>query len=229
MTTIASERRIHIGQVIRNAIVFDCKRRPEEAMSAESLLGIVARLFTLLDEREVDYALAGGVALLQYVEGRNTEDVDLIMSRPSLSRLPEIEIASQDSNFARGRFNALQVDVLLTHNALFDDVRREHVVVRHFVERDIPCVTVEGLILLKLYALPPLYRQGDFARVGIYENDVATLIQAYHPPLDPLLSKLSQHLTESDLSSVRDILAEIELRLKRFGSAFDRDRKLPAP
>jgi hypothetical protein len=35
---------------------------------------------------------------------------------------------------------------------------------------------VEGLILLKLYALPSLYRQGNFAKVGIYENDVATLL-----------------------------------------------------
>jgi hypothetical protein len=216
MTAPVKDRVFSIGQVIRNAIVFDAKSRLEDAMSADSLLGIVAQLFALLDERQAEYALAGGVALLQYVDGRNSEDVDLIMTPASLGRLPEILIESRDSNVARGKFKGLQVDVLLTRNALFDEVRREQVILRRFAERDIPCATVDGLILLKLYALPSLYRQGDFARVGIYENDVATLIQAHHPLLEPLTEILSKYLTDSDMASVQDILQEIHARIHRF-------------
>lgn len=87
---------------------------------------------------------------------------------------------------------------------------------QQFVDHEIPCATVEGLILLKLYALPSLYHQGNFARVGLYENDVATLIHAYRPQLDSLLEELSQHLSESDLVHVKKIVAEVQARLDRF-------------
>jgi hypothetical protein len=75
---------------------------------------------------------------------------------------------------------------------------------------------VEGLLLLKLYALPSLYRQGSFARVGIYEADIATLVQAYRPALDRLLDELSAYLGESDLHEVQDIVGEIRGRIDRF-------------
>jgi hypothetical protein len=75
---------------------------------------------------------------------------------------------------------------------------------------------VEGLLLLKLYALPSLYRQGDFTRVGLYETDVATLIHDYRPPLEPLLAELAHHLSASDLAAVRDVVAEIRQRIERF-------------
>ena len=34
----------------------------------------------LLRERQNEYVLVGGIGLLQYVAGRNTEDIDLIMA-----------------------------------------------------------------------------------------------------------------------------------------------------
>jgi len=145
-------------------------------MNADSLLEAVPRLFDLFREREVSYVLVGGLALLNYVEGRNTEDIDVIMALSSLRKLPEIEVVSQDEFFARGRYGELMLDVLLTRNPLFETVQRKYATKQHFVEQEIPCATVEGLLLLKLYALPSLYRLGDFARVGIYENDIATLI-----------------------------------------------------
>jgi hypothetical protein len=79
---------------------------------------------------------------------------------------------------------------------------------------------VEGLLLLKLYALPSLYRQGNFARVGLYENDVATLIYSYQPEIEPLLEELTHHLSESDMVAVREIVSEIEQRIDRFGKGF---------
>src|SRR5258707_5093270 len=49
-------------------------------------------LFRILDERQIPYLLVGGLALLTYVKGRNTKDVDLLMSVAAMRRVPELEI-----------------------------------------------------------------------------------------------------------------------------------------
>ncbi|MCI0395197.1 MAG: hypothetical protein L0332_03855 [Chloroflexi bacterium] len=207
---------VHIGRVIRNAVTFNSRNWDEFTMNPDSLLQSVANLFTLLQQRQVNYVLVGGVALLKYIEGRNTEDIDLIMALSSLEKLPEIHVTSQDVFFARGEFENLQIDILLTQNPLFAKVQRHYTTTHYFVEQVIPTATVEGLLLLKLYALPSLYRQGNFAKVGIYENDIATLLHDYRPDTEPLLQELSRHLSQSDMKEIRDILAEIRQRIERF-------------
>ena len=87
---------------------------------------------------------------------------------------------------------------------------------QRFLDRNIPLATVEGLLLLKLYALPSLYRQGNFARVGIYENDIATLLHYYQPDMPPLLGELSKYLNESDFAEIKDVVTDIQNRIKRF-------------
>lgn len=208
---------VHIGRVIRNAVAFNIRHWREASVNTDSLLETVNRLFAVLHERQVDYLLVGGVALLQYIEGRNTEDIDLIMALSSLTRLPEITLSHQDLNFARGEFDGLQIDILLTRNPLFETVRQHYATRQAFVEQDIPCATVEGLLLLKFYALPSLYRLGNFARVSLYENDIATLLHDYQPPVTPLLTELAKHVSETDLTAIQEILAEIQERIARFG------------
>src|SRR5258706_7124407 len=208
MSIATTKPPLHIGRVIQNAAAFDFKRRNGVTVDPDSLVSTVYELFALLHEREVEYVLVGGIAMLQYIEGRNTEDIDLIMALPSLKKLPEIEVTEKDVYFARGKFRGLQIDVLLTRNRLFDLVRKRFNATQRFVEREIPCATVEGLLLLKLYALPSLYRQGNFARVGLYENDIATLLQAFKPDLRPLFDTLAKHLSETDLASVRGIVTD---------------------
>ena len=207
---------VHIGEVIRNAVLFNPGNHRERLMNSDLLIETVARFFALLGERQIEYVLVGGIAMLQYVEGRNTEDVDLIMALSALEQLPELKVESRNADFARGKFGDLKVDVLLTSNPLFDEVRRRYTIIQRFVEQEIPCATVEGLILMKLYALPSLYRQGNFTRVGLYENDVATLLHAHHPPLEPLLDVLTSYLNESDMTQVKQIVGEIEQRISRF-------------
>jgi hypothetical protein len=219
MTAASIFPRVHIGEVIRNAVVFNLKNARSDSVNADSLIETVARFFTLLRDREVEYVLVGGIALLQYVAGRNTEDIDLIMGLSSLERIPELEVETRDADFARGRFGDLKIDILLTSNPLFERVCRQYVTAQGLAEQEIPCATVEGLILLKLYALPSLYRQGNFARVGLYENDVATLIHYFHPQLDDLFRELSHHLSENDLTQVKKIVAEVQARLDRFADS----------
>jgi hypothetical protein len=216
MSTANIPPRVHIGEVVRNAVLFKPGNHQEGLVNSDVLIETVARFFSLLRERQIEYVLVGGIAMLQYVEGRNTEDIDLIMAVTALDRLPELHVETRDADFARGKFSDLKVDVLLTSNPLFDEVRKRYTTMQHFVEQDIPCATVEGLILLKLYALPSLYRQGNFTRVGLYENDVATLLHAHHPPIEPLLDELSLYLSDSDMTQVKQIASEIQQRISRF-------------
>ena len=185
-------------------------------MNSDSLIQSVQNLFMLLEQRQIDYVLAGGIALLYYVEGRNTQDLDVLMALSALDKLPELKIISQDLNFARASFGELQIDVLLTQNSLFRQVHQNFSQVQRFLDRDIPIASVEGLILLKLYALPSLYRQGNFARVGINENDIATLLHYYQPNVAALLSEISKYINESDFTEIKGIVAEIQNRIKRF-------------
>jgi hypothetical protein len=217
MSTLDLQPTFHIGRVIRDAATFNIKNWREANVNTDSLLQTVKRLFALLRERQVDYLLVGGIALLRYIEGRNTEDIDLIMAAASFGKLPEIKISPQDIDFARGEFDGLRIDILLTRNPLFEAVRQQHATLQPFVEQAIPCATVEGLLLLKLYALPSLYRQGHFARVSLYENDIAMLLHDYQPPIEPLLDELAKYISETDLTSLREILAEIQARIARFG------------
>ena len=105
----------------------------------------------------------------------------------------------------------------------FGLVRRRHATRERFVEREIVCATVEGLLLLKLFALPTLYRQGRFSRVEDYEHDIAVLLREYASDTKPIFAELSRHLAASDVAEVRDIVAGIERRIaesrERFGGS----------
>lgn len=72
---------------------------------------------------------------------------------------------------------------------------------------------MEGLLLLKLYALPSLYRQGSFAHASVYETDIAALMYAYRPDMDGLLKEPQ---ATSDLAELQNIVAEIYSRTGRF-------------
>ena len=118
--------------------------------------------------------------------------------------------------FVRANYNELQIDIFLTKNPLFEKVHRDHSKVERFLDRNIPLATVEGLLLLKLYSLPSLYRQGNFARVGIYENDIATLLHYYRPDMPSLLKELSNYVNENDFTEIKNVVSDIKNRIQRF-------------
>lgn len=206
-----------IGDIIQNGVLFDMKNWDNLPPNAGNLPQLIEQLFVTLEERSVNYLLVGGVALLSYIEGRNTQDIDFILSKTDLDALPEIAITEENRDFARGQFETLQVDILLTQNPLFDVVRNQYVTQRTFGDRTIRCVTVEGLILLKLYALPSLYRQGRFDRVSIYENDILLLLLNYSVDIPKILQMLTPHLLPTDLQEIRNTISDIQTRIQRFG------------
>jgi hypothetical protein len=206
-----------ISEILKNGILFDMKNwRNENLNSTESLPESVEALFTLLHVRKVQYLLVGGIALLSYIEGRNTQDIDFILAKSDLDVLPEITIVEENQYFVRGSYENLQIDLLLTNNKLFDLVKCQYATEKIFDNRTICCATVEGLLLLKFYALPSLYRQGQFSRASLYENDILQLLLKYPIDLAKLLPILTNHLIASDLQEIQAIASDIQARIQRF-------------
>ena len=185
-------------------------------MNAEHMPQAVARLFALFEKNKVDYVLVGGIAILQYVEGRNTQDIDFIVDLDTVERLTEWQVTGRDEYFARATFEGLRVDLLLTTHPLFRLVREKYSAIRSFQDREARCATVEGLLLLKLFALPALYRKGQLDKVALYEGDVFMLLPRSEVSLDFLFAELKPHLSESDFAEVRKIADEIFVRIQRF-------------
>ncbi len=206
-----SGKLVNIGEVIIQGVVFDPKNGERlRTMDLNKLLQSIPRLFDLLEERQIEYVLVGGIAMLVYVEGRNTQDIDLIVARKDLEKLPEVVIYDENIEFARGNISNLPVDFLFTRNKLFRQVATNFTQSMNFVERQIPCATVEGIVLLKLFALPSLYRQGRFEKVDLYQNDILRLIREHHPAMAPLVKELSEHMLPSDIEELEKILKQIE-------------------
>jgi hypothetical protein len=184
---------------------------PSELQLSKDLL----RLFSVLRDRRVAYVLVGGIALLRYIEGRNTQDIDLLLSAKALPQLPELVLSDQNRDFARGKFKSVAVDVLFTENPLFELVHERCATTHQFQEVEVRIATVEGLLLLKLYALPSLHRQGDGRRIALYEADITMLCQRYRPPVDPLLGTLAKFVEPGAMHELRNIMADIQRRIDR--------------
>ncbi|MEM9214505.1 MAG: hypothetical protein AAGD25_09180 [Cyanobacteria bacterium P01_F01_bin.150] len=61
-----------IGEIIRNGIVFDVKNWTKSTSPEQDFLQTADAIFDVLKQRDINYLLVGGVALLSYVDGRNT-------------------------------------------------------------------------------------------------------------------------------------------------------------
>lgn len=188
---------------------------PRCDMNRDSLYASADRLFTVLDERQIPHLLVGGLALLFHAEARNTEDVDLIVALSDLEELPELIIEERNEWFARAAYGPLQVDLLLTENPLFAEVAAKHAELREYRGRHLRVATALGLLLLKLYALPSLYRQGQIARAALYESDLALLLLARPVEDHALLSILRPHLIESDITALTGVLRDVRGRMQR--------------
>jgi hypothetical protein len=217
-----------VAEIVRNAVLYGpdawengvSLRESDNRAEKQNLAtdADVIQLFTILRDRRISYLLVGGIAMLRYTQGRNTEEINLLISAPSLRQVPEITIEDQNEYFARGRFRTVRVDILLTANALFAEAQQLFGTTHRFAEVEVPTATPEGLVLLKLFALPSFYRQGQLERVAIYESDITTLIGLYHIATEPLLARLERYVLPSDLRQLRTILKEIEVKIARLES-----------
>ncbi len=205
-----------IADILRDARLGDLKALAEEPFDYAAVPAAVEALFDLLEERKTPYLLVGGLAVLHYVGGRNTRDIDLLMPARAFDQLPELTVTERNADFARATFRGVVVDALFTRNRLFEMVRKRHATTLRHGERAIPCATVEGLILMKLYALPSLYRQGRTDRIRVYLFDLGQLLDVYDPDVERLLAQLAPHVLPTDLIEIRRLVDEIRNGTEHF-------------
>ena len=214
---------VDIGATIAYGVMFDPKNSAKaRSMDFNQLHSSVSSLFDLLEQRQTDFVLVGGIAVLAYVGGRNTQDIDLLLSRDAVASLPEFAVESENSELLRAYFGELQVDVLLTGKKFFAYIAKQHAGRVMFADREIPCVTPIGLVLLKLYALPSLYRQGQFDKVTIYEGDIEALLASFSIDSDELLQRLTKFLAETDIAELSGILSDLRERIERKKQRFNK-------
>lgn len=199
-----------IDEIIENGIAFNLRRN----MPMYDIRATVRALFTDLHAAKVDYVLVGGVALLSYIQGRNTQDIDLIVAPKQLKKITW-QASIQDNDFGRANYHGFQVDLLLTTNKLFAYVSKKERTTITFDGTSVSCATPEGLLLLKLYALPSLYRQSNFDRANLYETDIAMLFRYTQIADEDLFAVLSDHLAQPDIDELRRIVQEQRTR-RRF-------------
>jgi hypothetical protein len=205
-----------IGEILRDAEAGDLRKVFAEDRAPYDIVGAADRLFDLLEARGIDYVLVGGMAMLQYIPARNTQDVDLLLDSNTLAMIPELAVSSKDRDFARAEFQGIQVDILLTENKIFDDVRRHHTSQAKFGERQVHAATAQGMLILKLFALPSLYRQGNVVRAAIYEADIAGLLDTHEVKPERALDALAADMLPTDIQALRHTLEEIEKRGQQF-------------
>lgn len=176
---------------------------------------LVTDFLRLLESRRISFVVVGGIALLRHVHGRNTEDLDLIISAHRLGDIPELEIRERTDLFAYGCFRDLRVDVLFAEHPLFLQVTQQFAIPMDYQVGKLPTATLEGLVLLKLFALPSLYRRFDHDRIAIYEADITQLLTRTNRDDQYFLDILAPHILDSDRAELASILTDIRGRLKR--------------
>src|SRR5277367_4251057 len=94
MPTLSPGKTIgEVAEIIHAAVVlgpaaWGREPMPEAHLAADiedKLKSQLTDLFRILNERKIPYVLVGGIAMLTYIQGRNTKDVDLVLSVESLN------------------------------------------------------------------------------------------------------------------------------------------------
>lgn len=67
-----------------------------------------------------------------------------------------------------------------------------------------------------------MYRQGNFNKISIYENDITQLLLSYSVDLSKLMNVLAEYVLASDLKELRVTTSDIQSRIQRFRSQSDK-------
>jgi len=178
-----------------------------------ALTAATRRFLAGLSSSGIPHLLVGAMAMLQHVDGRTTRDIDLIVALDDLEKIPGFLLEESNEWFATGTVGPLRIDLLFTANPLFAEVLANHAVTKALLDVPIRCATPEGIILLKLFVLPSLYRQGNIHRAALYETDILQLLLQHPLKVDSLLSQIQPHMTETDINHLRQVLADIQQRI----------------
>jgi len=196
------------ASVIREAEV------PYGSINPDELTTATRQFLHQLNEKNIPHLLVGAMAMLQHIDGRPTRDIDLIIALDDLAKLPDFKLEESNEWFATGTVGPVRVDLLFTQNPFFAEVLANHSETKLLLDTPIQCASPRGLVLLKLFALPSLYRQSNVRRAAIYETDILQLLILQPLETESLLAQLQPHMTSSDINALREILSEIQQRIR---------------
>ena len=178
----------------------------------------------LLESKNIEYALVGGAALLTMDDcQRPTDDFDFIIAKVDIEQVSELTVESSDRNFGRYLYQGTRIYdqgtriyALYRENPIFEYVMKNCLDGAVIEGKEIVRATPEGIVLLKLYALPSLYQQGQPRRAATYENDIlGLLMQPVEISFERVLKVLASELLSSQVDELRSILEDCQRRAQR--------------
>jgi hypothetical protein len=184
-------------------------------INPQNLQSGVADFLKLLNDLEIGFVIVGGIAILGYVELRNTKDFDIIIDRHDYAKLkPFLDILNEEGDFANClTADKVRVDLLFADNPIFRYVKYGFEQNLDYEQGNFPTATPEGLVLMKLYALADLTLQYEafgrkdiLAKIRLYQSDVIILNDMYELDFPKILRLLERHLSESGFSIVLEFL-----------------------
>ena len=223
MNTIIGRRnkkdKVCIKEIIYAANAFNTQNWMNgHKMNPDNLPKSVDNFLKLLAQNKIDIVIVGGIALLSYMQDRNTQDLDLIISKSDFAKIsPVLNVLESDDNFANCEtLDGLKVDFLFTDNAIFNYVKKVFCQKRIYQEGSFFIATVEGLVLMKLYAWADLYLNGKlfndkyFLTKSLrYKNDIEVLLLNYEVNLIPLKNILKKNLEASKFELVENLIKDL--------------------
>ncbi len=223
MNTVIGKRKenedVSIKGIIYAANAFNTRNwMSDYKMNFDNLPNSVDKFLKLLSENEIEIVIVGGIALLSYVQDRNTQDLDLIVSKDDFRKISaSLKVVESDDSFANCEtFDGLKVDFLFTDNQIFNYVKKAFSQERTYREGSFFIATVEGLVLMKLYAWADLQFNGRLfndkyllTKSLRYKNDIEVLLLNYEINLTPLKKILKKNLEASKYELVEDLINQL--------------------
>jgi len=144
-------------------------------------------LVAILNERQIRYAIIGGLAVLQHTRARTTDDVDALLAvaqtaMPGLFEslrdrgfsieMPRNIRELRDEGLTSFRFKDVMIDLMRPLIPAFTHIL-DRAVTSQVLGRDVSVASAEGLIVAKLIAMRPQD-----------QSDICDLLAAYAGNLD---------------------------------------------
>ena len=209
-TFAARTHQLAICQSIYDANAFNIQNwRDGFPIDYDMLPELVIKFLNLLEEKQVDFCIVGGIAYLAYIQDRNTKDLDILISVTELEKIiGYVEVTNKDVNFTNASFEGMQIDFLKTSNSLFEYVKEYETTNYNFSEGLYPIAAVNGLILMRFDAIIDFYQKENFNRAIFYERDLQVLTLNFDVDWEHIWKISKQFFTDGQISEFKKMIAE---------------------
>lgn len=209
-TFAARTHQLAICQSIYDANAFNIQNwRDGFPIDYDMLPELVTKFLNLLEEKQVDFAIVGGIAYLAYIQDRNTKDLDILISVKELDKIIDhVEVINKDANFTNAVFKGMRVDFLKTSNSIFEYVKDHETTEYDFEEGLYPVATINGLILMRFDAIIDLYQKGNFTKLVFYERDLQILTMNYEIDWEHIWKVSEKLFTNGQITEFKEMVNE---------------------